>query len=432
MNSRNIQNSSSKLMLILCIFLILNLFSCIYANSKFTKWTPKEITLEFKKGVSSIFDSENFLTTDHAESIQEIINHIKTEKNYEIFFFIINKMDLSITNSIELFLNDLSYHILNGDEERDHNSIFILFSIGDRQSRIRTGKYIRDILSDSACLELQKEIKTLLRSGKYSEAFHELFDNLKIDLSGRYNFHRLYNKIYNFFEAILIYSIIVVVILIIAHFTKKDYKSAEERLKKIKNICESKKPRREILETTCVICLEPLEIQDCKNTGDDISNSEQNPVVEKIELPGVEKEKLENENLLEEHKNKDEKNLKDENNFVARLECGHSFHSKCIVEWMNKQNKCPICRENIDKEESDEQPTKSQNTTTSTNSQTLNQTLMSLHLFNIQSSIDRNLLDYDINHNTDSLSWNRRIRSSSNSGGSSSWGGSSGGASSSW
>ena len=432
MNSQNIQNSSSKLMFILCIFLILNLFSCIYANSKFTKWTPKEITLEFKKGVSSIFDSENFLTTDHAESIQEIINHIKTEKNYEIFFFIINKMDLSITNSIELFLNDLSYHILNGDEERDHNSIFILFSIGDRQSRIRTGKYIRDILSDSACLELQKEIKTLLRSGKYSEAFHELFDNLKIDLSGRYNFHRLYNKIYNFFEAILIYSIIVVVILIIAHFTKKDYKSAEERLKKIKNICESKKPRREILETTCVICLEPLEIQDCKNTGDDISNSEQNPVVEKIELPGVEKEKLENENLLEEHKNKDEKNLKDENNFVARLECGHSFHSKCIVEWMNKQNKCPICRENIDKEESDEQPTKSQNTTTSTNSQTLNQTLMSLHLFNIQSSIDRNLLDYDINHNTDSLSWNRRIRSSSNSGGSSSWGGSSGGASSSW
>jgi hypothetical protein len=29
------------------------------------------------------------------------------------------------------------------------------------------------------------------------------------------------------------------------------------------------------------------------------------------------------------------------------LLCNHTFHKKCIDEWLNKKNNCPICRHNI-------------------------------------------------------------------------------------
>jgi hypothetical protein len=33
---------------------------------------------------------------------------------------------------------------------------------------------------------------------------------------------------------------------------------------------------------------------------------------------------------------------------TIELSCNHTFHSKCIKEWINKDNTtCPICRENI-------------------------------------------------------------------------------------
>jgi uncharacterized membrane protein YgcG len=433
MNTRRNNKNKSKSRIILLISVIFFFFPIITSLSISSGWTTNDITMEYNKRNSNIFDPKNYLTKEHAESINDIINQIKSDKNYETFLFMINKMHLSYSKNIEEYLNELSYHILKGDEQRDHNSIFILYSIGDRQSRIRTGKNVRDILSDSVCLELQEEIKSLMRSGDYSQAMENLFKNLKIDVSGKYNFQRLYNKIYNFLETVLFFFIVVVVIFIIAYFTKKDHRSAEERLKKIKKICESKKPRRQIIETTCVICLEPLENLSDKNSAGDNHGSESSVAepVEIIELPGDEKDKIEKESLLEDKKNKDDVNKKDEKDYVAKLECGHSFHSKCIVEWMAKQNKCPVCRENIDKEEAEE-PSKNENTTTSTNSQTNSQTLMSLHLFNIQSSIDRSLLDYDIYHNTNAFSWNRRVESSSSSGESSSWGACSGGASSSW
>jgi hypothetical protein len=36
---------------------------------------------------------------------------------------------------------------------------------------------------------------------------------------------------------------------------------------------------------------------------------------------------------------------------VATLECLHSFHYDCICSWMVYQNKCPMCRDLIDKKE---------------------------------------------------------------------------------
>ena len=36
-----------------------------------------------------------------------------------------------------------------------------------------------------------------------------------------------------------------------------------------------------------------------------------------------------------------------ENDEMYRLKCGHIFHTKCIEEWININNICPTCREDV-------------------------------------------------------------------------------------
>ncbi len=39
--------------------------------------------------------------------------------------------------------------------------------------------------------------------------------------------------------------------------------------------------------------------------------------------------------------------LDNTNNWII-LSCGHKFHNSCIVQWVNTQQTCPICRHNIE------------------------------------------------------------------------------------
>ena len=56
-----------------------------------------------------------------------------------------------------------------------------------------------------------------------------------------------------------------------------------------------------------------------------------------------------NENKTIELKNiKEIENIKKEENFLAILNCGHIFHSACIVDWMKNHDNCPICRKKIE------------------------------------------------------------------------------------
>lgn len=32
---------------------------------------------------------------------------------------------------------------------------------------------------------------------------------------------------------------------------------------------------------------------------------------------------------------------------AVKLDCSHSFHSKCIIPWFSNQDKCPNCRKTV-------------------------------------------------------------------------------------
>lgn len=35
------------------------------------------------------------------------------------------------------------------------------------------------------------------------------------------------------------------------------------------------------------------------------------------------------------------------NDKIIKLDCSHSYHKKCLSEWLKNNNTCPHCRENI-------------------------------------------------------------------------------------
>ena len=89
-------------------------------------------------------------------------------------------------------------------------------------------------------------------------------------------------------------------------------------LQKIKKIDNKKLNSKNFISSTCVICLE--DFADEKENGN-----------------------------LDDHV--DENNKLFINEDKQTLNCGHTFHTKCINIWTNHHEKCPICRENIEMEE---------------------------------------------------------------------------------
>lgn len=428
-------------LIILAIVICLPLISSSSTGMYWKPSTLAELREDTKSDSIHIFDPENLLGINYEQKkeINEIALNLKKEKNFDIFIYTFSYMHDNYGKDgdklIDQFANDLSYQVLNGKEIADHYSIFIILAIGDRQSRIRTGKLVRSYLQDSKCHDYLKSIIPYLKSKNYSTALVSLINSINNRINTKYQLlsdllEFLYNLIFSW-----IILIIFFVIISIFYKEKKLSESSEEKLKKIKKITENGKQRREILETVCIICLEGLvenkKEDDNRNLHNVHTNCDTglNSQTGSINPPEEEKENLEGENNL------NKENASTEKNFIAKLECGHTFHSQCISSWMTKQNKCPVCRDKIDKEEENNEDIKP-NSTTSTTAPNSNRTAadnLTRFLVEVQTDIhaDFNLLYF--NYGTNSFSWNYRQpprTASSGSSGSFSWGG--GGASIKW
>lgn len=443
------------------LLLFLSVVSCSWfgASDNTPEYTPQALTvIQPKYPNTNIYDPQNLLQPGvKITEVLKLMDSIKQEKNLDVYLYVITRISKDyksyLEKDIKLFTNDLSYLKLNKDKEKDYRSIFIVFSMEDRQSRIRTGYEARDYLSNSKAKSYLDDIKSYLKSKNYEDAMLELMTAIHDRVMIEY---QLLHDLWQALKSIALYlAIIGIVLIILQLFAFKLSDTAETKLKKIKKITENGKPRKEVLETVCIICLDELvdsTIQQENNQRRVHTNLDnglnQNAPPSEQNIPNLEELQQEEErknlneinynriNNTHETEKKDSKSQ--EENFVAKLECGHKFHSKCIAEWMIKQNKCPICREKIEKEEDedhDQKPHINDNSSSRASTTRTTRSLLTRHLVNIQTSLHPELSRLNYTYGDDSFLWalpTTRESSSQGSSWSSSWGSGSGGASSSW
>jgi uncharacterized membrane protein YgcG len=303
------------------------LLTYIY-STKTTKWTAKELVQAFNNSPNKqMLDPDLYLedkTLD--EKTLGRINSLESENKFKTKIFLIAgiseeyKSFLSI--DIERFTDELSREILKGDKQAEYDSMFIVFSINDRIMRIRTGSNVKSYLPDSKAQDYLDAIKSYLRDSKYSQAVNILMEKIYERITSPYT---IYWDILEY-APIIIIVVVLLVIYIYSYCKNRVSKPAATRLNRIQRICRAGKPKREIIETTCVICLE------------EFSNNTEIASQENVNRSDLE-EHLNNKNPMA----------------VVRLECGHPFHFGCIAEWSKNHNTCPTCREKIDNNEEDDQ-----------------------------------------------------------------------------
>jgi hypothetical protein len=377
-----------------------------------------------------IYDPQNYIDEKYLPELSDKIKRIQDGKNFDVYLYIFSSIadyyGSKGEKNIELFANDLSYMKTEAENQKDDKSIFIIFSVSDRQSRVRTGRIVKNYLQERKLSEYLTEIKFYLQIGSYGRALVDLMKNIEIRVFTNW---QLLQDLWDLIKTILYYmaalAFCCLILYLIGIFTKpKTEKKIEDKLNKLKKITQNGKPRKEILDTMCVICLDELEKPE-----------------EKLKQDESEKEKLQKENnLINETNSADNK---EKEKFVAKLECGHSFHSTCIAEWMIKNNKCPTCREIIDKENNKNSSNDKSTTNTShnTNTNVEQENTFIRSLLAIQTLLHPELNNYNFGFGSSTFSWTRRPAISdpaareegkTKSTYSSSWGSKSGGASSSW
>ena len=408
------------------IKILILFFFILFTN----QMTPQELSNVYNDFHNHIINDPYSYLKYKDELIREL-KELNDKTDIKTRVYLINK--LPHTYDIEKFLNDLSYHSLKGDKNKEINSIFVLFSIEDRKMRIRTGEKARKFISDSTGLSILESLKTNLKNKEYDEAIEELIDLIRYRLTTS-NLKLSFYDLFDFMLRNWFFTLIIVLLIYTALHPKKSLDDlAKEKLEKIKKITQKhKNNKKKFVETTCIVCLDDLEedTNDDKNPinnkdiNDDKNSINHNKDINDDNSINHNKDLNKDKKLEDNYPPEESKEFNDEKKnqkkvFRATLECGHSFHSTCIANWMDKQNNCPVCREKIDKEDD-------------SNNKPLSENLVNIHT-HYHPTFNSLVFDYT----TDTLVWSSPVRhthSTSDSGSYdySSWVSGSGGASSDW
>jgi hypothetical protein len=150
--------------LYLFAILLFNINSITRIKSKSPKeWVPDMIvnTTDIQSG---LIDPENFVNIkSQRNEILELIDQIRENKKMYVTLVYISSISKNYTlgneKDIFKFVDELSALLVNRNRDTDFFTILILFSINDRQMRIRTGNEVRKIINDEKSLEFLNSLR---------------------------------------------------------------------------------------------------------------------------------------------------------------------------------------------------------------------------------------------------------------------------------
>ena len=175
-----------RYIIILIISLLISRTKCFkrIKASVPTEWVP-EIIYNSTNFQSGLVDQEGYLKNFNKEKIFKVIDSLKKEKNIDVTMIYISSISKNYTSGSEKdifrFVDELSALIVNRNRVVDTYSLIILFSIKDRQMRIRTGDEVRKVINDDKAAEFLESIKSELRREDYGNADYSYYRNVMIN-----------------------------------------------------------------------------------------------------------------------------------------------------------------------------------------------------------------------------------------------------------
>ena len=145
-------------------------------------------------------------------------------------------------------------------------------------------------------------IKSLFKETKYHQGIRNILSEISIILNNSLQDEKL-NWISISIWSIIITLVIIAVSINLYRSSRRNeinLKITKQKIEKLKNFLQRLKTNKASLNETCAICLDNMKKEQ----------------IEKMS--------------------------------VKSLDCGHSFHTECIKDWINKKSACPICRQQID------------------------------------------------------------------------------------
>ena len=248
--------------------------------------------------------------------------------------------------SLENFTEEFAQIFYENDTKLFDNSMTIIYSVTKKEIWISTGNITKLKYNNTTINYLLSRINRKLKSNKLRRAFKKLLKSIlyiKKTKKKAVKIKRDTTTSYLYYIAFLALILLFLFIIIRIYYCGKcfdccykkreltvieqDYiKNLEQFLNNIdKNIIT----QNEICTNNCIICLNSLNQNNISTIEQEIS------IVKSDDL-----------NLS---KNQLSMNNQDNSDMSKKtLKCGHSFHKKCINEWLKIDELCPLCKEHFE------------------------------------------------------------------------------------
>eukprot|EP01006_Ploeotia_vitrea_P045617 TRINITY_DN66956_c10_g4_i1.p1 TRINITY_DN66956_c10_g4~~TRINITY_DN66956_c10_g4_i1.p1 ORF type:complete len:415 (+),score=18.91 TRINITY_DN66956_c10_g4_i1:63-1247(+) len=241
---------------------------------------------------SWVSDPLNMLRSDTKRAIDAGLTQLDRDLGFEIAIAMIDRMGGPY--NIEDFSREL-FDMWGIGKADVNNGVLLIIARDDRKMRIQTGRGAREVITDSRASKIIDKMKPALRKNDPDYAV-EFAVNAMIDLCRGGN-QFIDDGSSDTFIVLLVVIVVVVILLCICNAESGPSRSEFER--RMGNLSRlAKDDYRVDGGVMCSVCLETITRESCENT--------ENPVV--------------------------------------MLKCNHPFHYKCIVEWLQRKNTCPLCR----------------------------------------------------------------------------------------